>query len=907
MRQRLREETLGRLLTTTPTGRSCKSDYVERGAGRSWTLLDGITATPHGKSAELPPLSASQYQQILVDWNQTETTYPAQTCVHTLLQAQAERTPDLVAVECGDQRLTYRQLHIRANRLAHRLRSLGVGPDVLVGLCVERSLEMVVGLLSILKAGGAYVPLNPEFPPERLALLVADASPIVLLTQETLRARLPVQHPQVVCLDLPALMAWDDDAIEPMSGARPEHLAYVLYTSGSTGKPKGVLVPHQALVNLLAAMRQTPGLSADDVVLAVTPPSFDIHTLEIWLPLMIGARVVLASRAEAADGIALARLLSQTEATFLQATPATWRLLLAAGWEGSPRLKALSGGEALPIDLARQVRDRVRELWNLYGPTETTVYSTFHRVEEMSGLVPIGRPIANTQVYVLDEQQRPVSVGVTGELYIGGAGLARGYLNRPELTAERFVANPFRAGGERLYRTGDRVRWRADGELEFLGRLDRQVKIRGFRIEPGEVEAVLAEHAQVAEAAVLPREDRPGDIHLVAYVVADRGTEPTVGDLRSFLNQRLPEYMVPSAFVMLERMPRTANGKLDRMALSARGVVWPQRMGEYTPPWTEAQKVISAIWADVLGVQCVGIHDNFFELGGHSLMATQVIARVREAFGIELPLGILFEAPSVAGLAQQVETASRATAPPLLPNPSKTERTVSFAQERLWFIDQFEPGKATYNVPLPVRLRGKLDEVALKRALAEVVRRHEVLRTTFHSVNGQPDLMVGEASAFHLPIRDLTSMAQEARDAEALRVAGEQTGRPFDLTTEWPLRAELLRLAEDDHLLALTIHHLAFDDWSGDVLNRELSALYRCFIVGEPSPLSEPMPRYSDFAAWQRQWLQGDERERQLSYWRQRLAGAPALPRVASRSAAASRADIPRGTATAEVGCGTGG
>jgi len=651
---------------------------IARMAEHIRTLLDGIAADPDRRLSELPLLTEAERHQVLVDWNSTAAPIP-QATLPELFAAQAARTPDAVAVTCADEELTYAALDHRADRLARRLRELGVGPDVLVGLYVERSPEMVVGLLGILKAGGAYVPLDPSFPAERLAFMAADAALPVLVTQATLMGQLPAHEARVVLLDEPDAadggdLAVAEGAVDVAGGATLDDLAYVLYTSGSTGRPKGVQIPHRALVNFLASMGRAPGLTAADTLLAVTTLSFDIAGLEIYLPLITGARLVVAGRDVAMDGAALAETLARTGATVMQATPATWRLLLDAGWQGDPRLKVLCGGEALPGELAARLRPRVGALWNMYGPTETTIWSTLQEVAEPADaageVVPIGRPIANTQTYVLDAHMRPVPVGVPGELYIGGAGLACGYLGRPALTAERFVPDPFDPDpGARLYKTGDLARHRPDGALEYLGRLDNQVKMRGYRIELGEVEAALAAHPAVRQAVVTAREDTPGDARLVAYVVGDAPAE----GLRALLRARLPAYMVPSAFVALEGFPLTPNGKVDRRALPAPDAAPPADADAYVVPRTPTEREVAAVWAEVLKVARVGAEDDFFALGGHSLLATQVVARLRAAHGPAVSLRTLFDAPTVALLAAALDAlpprpaAAESASPPLRP------------------------------------------------------------------------------------------------------------------------------------------------------------------------------------------------------------------------------------------------
>ena len=610
------------------------------------TLVSGIVANPEQQVSKLPLLTAAEQYQLLVEWNDTQVEYLQDVCIHQLFEAQAKRTPEAIAVVFASEHLTYRELNARANQLAHYLQSLGVRPEVLVGICLERSLLMVVGILAILKAGGAYVPLDPAYPKERLAFMLKDAQVPVLLTQKHLAEGLSYGA-KVVYLD----SGWNisHDLENPLSKVTADRLAYVIYTSGSTGKPKGVQIPHCAVVNFLHSMTQRPGLTNRDVLLAVTSLSFDIAALELFLPLIVGAKVVVVSREVATDGTQLLGSLIDSGATALQATPATWRLLLEAGWQGAGRLKALCGGESLSRDLANQLLKRGASLWNLYGPTETTIWSTAYKVESQGKLVSIGRPIANTQIYLLDSHLQPVPIGVPGELHIGGAGLARGYLNRPDLTAQMFIPNPFKSqkfDSDHLYKTGDLARYLPDGNIECLGRIDHQVKIRGFRIELGEISAVLSQHPGIQETIVLVREDIPGNKRLVAYVVSHQKQFPTSSELRHFLKEQLPDYMVPSSFVMLETLPLTPNGKVDRRALPDLDLR-PDLEPTYVAPQTEVESTIAKVWQELLGIRQVGTHDNFFELGGNSLLAVRLFAQIKKIFGKNLPLATLLQAPTV--------------------------------------------------------------------------------------------------------------------------------------------------------------------------------------------------------------------------------------------------------------------
>ena len=613
------------------------------------------------------PLAEADRRRVLVEWNDTAAPFPRTTGLHHLVEAQADRTPDKVAVVGPDRSVTYAELDADADRLAAHLGALGAGPGVVVGLCLSRTVDMVVALIAVLKTGGTYLPLDPEYPAERLRFMLEDSAAAAVVTEEALLGLLPPIVGHVVCTDR------DRAAIAARPAERREvafdqdQAAYLIYTSGSTGRPKGVQVPHRGLVNLVTTLRERPGVGPDDVVAAITTLSFDIAVVEIWLPLTVGARVVLASAEVAAAPRSLMALVGDAGVTVMQATPATYRMLLDAGWEAKPGLRVLCGGEAMPVSLAAALLERGVELWNMYGPTETTVWSTVARVTRPRQALSIGRPVANTSVYVLGPMLQPVAVGVPGELHIGGAGVTCGYLGRPELTAERFVDDPFDpTPGARLYRTGDLVRWSADGTIEFLGRLDHQVKVRGFRIELGEVEAALESQPGVRAAVVAAAADPSGSARLVAYVVP-AADPPTTTELRYRLQMTLPAYMVPSAFVTLDALPLTPNGKVDRKALPPPPSSRPDLLSAFVAPRDATERALASVWGDVLGVDDVGIEDDFFELGGHSLLALRVVAEVRRSLDVDLSPGSLHEAPTVAELAALVlAEAGRADGPRLV-------------------------------------------------------------------------------------------------------------------------------------------------------------------------------------------------------------------------------------------------
>jgi len=715
--------------------------------------------------------------------------------------------------------------------------------------------------------------------------MLRDAGIGVLLTQSHLAAagigRLAGKQMRVVEIEKESEQISHRSVENPAVSATADNLAYIIYTSGSTGQPKGVAIEHRSATALLAWSELV--FTSTDVsgVLASTSFCFDLSIFELFVPLTRGGTVVMAATALELAGLAKAGVTlintvpsAMAELVRMRAVPASVRVVNLAG-------------EPLGRSLADEIYSgcaAVERLNNLYGPTEDTTYSTWTRVErEDEKAVVIGRPVSNTQAYVLDAAMQPVPVGVTGELYLGGEGLARGYWRRPEQTAERFVPNPFSGEqGERLYRTGDLVRYLADGNLEFIGRSDEQVKVRGFRIELGEIESVLGTHPAVREVVVTAREDAPGDKRLVAYVVMDQAAEAANSNqLRVYLKQRLPEYMVPSDFVTLTELPLTPNGKVDRKALPAPEHSGREDVSGYVPARTPVEEVLSGIWEQVLRVERVGVHENFFELGGHSLLATQVISRIREAFRVELPLRVIFESPTVVEQAVRVETALRSGEEIHTPSMKRVkwdeDLLLSFAQERLWFIDQLEPNSSLYNCPAAVRLTGRLDAEALQKCLTEIVRRHEALRTTFVTLGGRRIHVISPPRPLSLFRLDLSDLPEEVRELEAALLAEAEAERPFDLAQGPLLRVSLVQLGEEDHLILFTMHHIISDGWSISVLVREVAALYDAFSRGEASPLQELPIQYADFAMWQREWLRGEVLEQQLDYWREHLEGAPPL------------------------------
>jgi amino acid adenylation domain-containing protein len=850
-----------------------------RMAAHFQTLIESVLDRPDALLSELSILTDVERRQLSEDWNDTARDYPRDRCLHELFEMQVEKIPNAIAVIFENERLTYAELNKRANRLAHQLIRLGVGPDVRVGICVEPSIEMVVGLFAILKAGAAYVPLDPSYPKERLSFVLDDTDALVLLTQERLLAKLPKHRARLVCIDTDVELLAQKNEENPASGVTSDNMSYVIFTSGSTGTPKGVMVNHKGVVNCLSWLQSNLQLNEQDRWMTKASLSFDASVFEIFWPLMVGSGVVVARPGGGQDSAYVVRTIIEHEVTVIHFVasmliPFLDQRELAAA---SSLKHVVCGGEALPLETMQRFYERsTAALINLYGPTEASIACTGWPCERESErlVVPIGRPVSNTQAHVLDRNLRPVPIGVPGELYTGGDGVVRGYLNRPEWTAEKFIPDPFSdKPGARLYKTGDLARYLPDGNIEFLGRIDTQVKVRGFRIELGEVEAALRQHAAVREAVVCAREDTPGDQRLVAYLIAEQDQRPTVSELRLFMKKTLPEYLVPSYFVLLDEFPLNRSGKLDRSALPAPGHDRPELEEGYQAARTPIEDKLAAIWKEVLRVDQVGVHDNFFDLSGHSLQATQMISRAQKAFHVEIPLRVLFDSPTVSGFAERVERLledGQSSTLALVP-AGRNRESLSYAQQRLWFLDQMTRGSAAYNVPSAIRLRGTLDIPALTRSLNEIVRRHEALRTTFEGGEGEPVQVIARAAALTIPLVELEDAS------EMQRLIREEAAQAFDLARGPLLRAKLLRVAADDHVLLLTLHHIICDGWSIGVFMGELAALYEAYVSGQQSPLAKLPIQYADYARWQREWLQGEVLERQLSYWKEQLAGAPAV------------------------------
>jgi amino acid adenylation domain-containing protein/FkbH-like protein len=851
------------------------SARISRLAQHFETLLNNATAEPSKPISRLELLPEHEAETLLHEWTATEKDFPQDKTLIGLFHDQVLRAPDAEALVCGNTRLTYRQLYAYAEQIAGRLGKLGVTNEVLVGVCMERSAEMVGAILGTLLAGAAYVPLDIKYPKDRLSFTLRDAQVKVLLTQSKLLPSIPELQSPVCCLDSLDDLAGDGKCERMQPTAKPSDLAYVIYTSGSTGKPKGVALEHRGAVALVSWAMET--FSAEELsgVLASTSICFDLSVFELFVPLCCGGKVILADNA-----LALPTLPAAREVRLINTVPSAIRELL--------RLKAVPGGvrvinlagEPLSSELVNQIYSQtsVEKVFDLYGPTETTTYST-GALRKPGEQASIGRPLPNEQVYLLDSSLRPVPIGIPGELFIGGAGLARGYLNRPDLTAEKFIPHPFKTAA-RLYRTGDLARWRADGNLEYLGRLDYQVKIRGFRIELGEVEAALKNHTEVGATVALAREDHPGDKRLVAYIVRRAEASVSAEELKKCLREQLPEFMVPSDFVFLETMPMTPNGKIDRKALPPPKPPSGDERSDLVAPRNTIEARLAAIWCEVFGLKAISIHDNFFDLGGHSLLAVRIIAAVRDALNVELPLITLFSAPTIAALSDVVSASSSQNghAPVLAITPISRSgpSPVSYVQERLWFLDQLNPGSAAYNVPTALRLKGPLDLNALRQAVYVLVSRHASLRTSFDYGNGGLTQHISENLSLEIPCIDFQGEPSEVRERVAQDLVNRHARQPFDLGTGPLIRTFLFRLDETDHILLVVMHHTISDGWSLALFFKELGLVYDSLVAGgSPEQLASLPIEYADFARWQRQWMSGANLETELAHWKRVLDGVP--------------------------------
>jgi amino acid adenylation domain-containing protein len=841
-------------------------------------------------------LADEEWNQVVVEWNQTASDHAAGKCLHELFQQQAECAPDAVAISFEQHQLSYAALNRRANQLARYLQRHGVGPEARVALFVERGIEMVVGLLGVVKAGGAYIPLDAAYPTERLRYMLEDSRAEVLLTQYSFEQRLPHSAAKVVYLDRDWDQIRQESQENPTNSVTPFNLTYVMYTSGSTGKPKGVAVEQRNVVKLVKGADYAE-FGAQEVFLQFAPISFDASTFEIWGCLLNGGRLIIFP-SEFQSLEQLGRVITEEQVTTLWLTAGLFNQMVDERlYDLRQCRQILAGGDALSVSHTMKVLERLPEsrLINGYGPTEGTTFSCSHRVEQADGRgnsIPIGRPIANTQAYILDERLEPVPIGMAGELYIGGEGLARGYLACPDLTAASFVASPFSAGGDRLYRTGDRARFKEDGDIEFLGRVDYQVKLRGFRIEMGEVEAILMKHPGVREAIAVVKQTAEGDRRLVAYVIEEEAYKLGETELIAHMRETVPNYMLPSAVIVLDEFPLTANGKVDRGALPD-----PEsRPGsaENQLPRSAIEEIVAGTWAEVMEKDSVGMAENFFDAGGHSLLATRIVSRLEQVFSIEIGLRTILESQTVVDQAAEIERKLGRGEFTQLDGIKRTpgrEAPLSFSQQRLWFLDQLSPGSPAYNVYAAFRLKGQLNVTALQDSLNLMTTRHDALRTAFFEREGQPVQVISPAGILTIEHEDLSEINVARRDDLVTQLAASESARPFDLARAPLIRVVLFKLDEADYALLMIVHHIISDEWSIGLLVKELSTLYRGACRGEPVQLDELPIQYADFARWQRDWLRGEVLEKQLSYWKSRLAGessALALPTERRRRAVES-------------------
>ncbi|MEW6735521.1 MAG: amino acid adenylation domain-containing protein, partial [Acidobacteriota bacterium] len=863
---------------------------ISRMAGHFENLLMNILSLPQQHISTLPLLSAAEQEQLLVTWNNTKFDYSKVNSIQKLFELQVERTPDAIALVWQEQQLSYRELNIRINQLAHHLRGIDTVTNSIIGVFMQRCLELPIAVLAIMKAGATYLPLDPAYPKERLAFMLADANVAVIITKAEFLEQLPNTAISLICLDRDSHEIAGQCRENSYSRVEMDDLAYVIYTSGSTGQAKGVMITQAAIVNRLLWGQQAHPLSQQDRLLQLTSISFDVSLWELFTPLLFGAQLVIAPAEASQDPVYLNRIIIERRITLVAFVPTLLQLFLSTERvEACKDLRLVfCGGEALMPELQERCLARLKaELFNFYGPTETTIDATYWQCQagNVARTVPIGRPIGNFQAYVLDSYLQPVAIGVAGELYLGGNGLARGYLNRPELTAERFIPHPFSdQPGARLYRTGDLVRYLPDSNIEFLGRCDSQVKVRGLRIELGEIEATLVGYPDVEDAVVIAQ-GKDSKRELIAYIVLKPDVATTTRELRNFLKAKLPWYMLPSAIVTLPVLPLLPNGKVDRRALPAHDFISSDNTGSASRAYTPIEEIVAGIWAEVLAIKNPDPHNSFFELGGHSLSATQVISRIRQAFKIELPVRSLFELPTIASLAETIANIlwseqglqHNLQILPITPIPRTGALPLSFAQQRLWFLDQLEPANPFYNLPAAIYLNGELNISAFEQSINRIIARHESLRTSIATIDGQPLQIIAESAAIPLPVVDLRQLTESICKTEAVRLANEQAILPFDLAHSPLLRIILIRLEEYQYVFLFVMHHIISDGWSIGLLIHETAICYQAFISGQPATLSALPIQYADFAHWQREWLQGAELATQLVYWRRHLQTTPPI------------------------------
>ena len=873
-------------------------DHIERIIKHYQILLESVVANPDQLISEIEIMSAAERHEVLNVWNQTERKYESGKCVHELIEQQAEQRPNELALVCEQEQVTYAELNSKANKLAHRLRSLGVGPDVPVAICMERSTDIVVALLGVMKAGGAYLVLDPALPKQRLAFMLEDSKAPVLLIHQRLLDLFTEPDATILCFDRDWPEVDRENEVNPINRAVSENLIYITYTSGSTGRPKGVMVEHRQLLNYFYAANEKIEFPSDACFATVTTFAADLGNTVVFAALLTGGTLHIVTQERAADSEALADYFIERDIDCLKIVPSHLVTLLSSERDGElvPRRRLIIGGEACRWEIVEKVKELGTgcRIFNHYGPTETTVgvliyEATEGRADTQSSTVPLGKPIGNINIYLLDQNLKPVSAWNPGELYIGGEGLARGYFAKPDQTADRFIPNPFGKPGSRFYKTGDLARYLPDGNIEFLGRIDHQVKVRGYRIELGEIETHLRDHLAVKEAVAIVRQDQAANHQIIAYVVMkEDATQLATPDpaeinqqLRNHLKQRVPDYMLPALIVPIDAVPLTPNGKLDRACLPDPSLSLTHIASHFVAPRNPNEEIVASIWLDLLDINICSIHDSFFDLGGHSLLATRLASKLRAAFAIELPLRAIFDKPTIAQQAALIESASSGHSaglvPPLLRADRQSVMPLSYAQERLWFLAQFQPDSPFYNVPAVVRLSGPLNVPALRSSLQAVINRHESLRTVFDIESGQPVQRVLRDQQLDMLEEDLTALPQHVQQAELSTRISREAGRGFDLQRGPLVRATLIRLQLQESVLVLVMHHIVSDGWSAGVMVREAAQFYECYDSGGQPRHHESGIQYVDYAMWQRAWLTGDVLEQQLGYWHSRLADAPAL------------------------------
>lgn len=842
-------------------------------------ILSGMTK-PNQRLIDLPLLSDADVDQLTVQWNETGRPFDRDLCLHQVFEKQVTLQPDAAALVFNDIVFTYHELNCRVNQWAHSLRARGVGREVKIAVFMERSAEMVVALLAVLKAGGAYVPIDPTYPLERVQFILEDSGVEWILTQASLAELIPQYSAKCIDVLAQAEQVAVLPATNPVNLTIPENLAYIIYTSGSTGKPKGTLLQHRGAVNMAATFARAYHLKPTHSFMQFSSLGFDASVGEIFPTLLNGAHLVIIDRETMLSDSKLIEVMQREQVTTAILPPSVLSVLPETEL---PNLKIIcSAGEACTPDIVRRWAPG-RCYINAYGPTENSVGSTFYEIDSgrpFSSNIPIGRPFDNVSVYVLDRLLRLMPIGAPGELCVGGIGLARGYLNRADLTAEKFIPDPFAlAPGARMYRTGDLARYLPDGNLEFLGRIDHQVKIRGFRIELGEIESVLSSHEAVQDAVVVVKEGLAGQKMLVGYFVPHQDSGDRRSEIKEFLKQSLPDYMVPPVLLTIDKMPLNASGKVNRRALPEPDAETFASSREFVAPRNEVETIVAGIWQKVLNIEQVGVTDHFFQLGGHSLLATQMVSRIRDAFAVNVSLKTFFAAPTIAQTALLVEEARRAenfaAAPPIKPVGRDGDLPLSFSQQRLWFLDQLAPGKALYNIPGAFRITGQFSHDAFEKSIREIIRRHEALRTTFAARAGKPYQVIHEAAELMVERFDVSNLPEGDREQAINNLASEAARAPFNLAEGPLLLVHLVTVGETEHVLIFNMHHIISDGWSMGVLVNEFARLYRAFLAGEPSPLPELSLQYVDYAAWQRDWLRGKVLEQQLDFWKQTLGVNP--------------------------------